>query len=261
MRVVARRNHVAHVHVDVVVRLDLDAALGLVLLQLLAALFFELFLVGVAVVVQRRNLVHAEKALRVADVARGVSVEVDYGSVLKLARSRAHQMVDAAMDRGESEVQKVGIDLVRVVHRWRQRNLHLAALAAHGDLAAIGLRHGFQAAVAVHESVEGVTHRRIVGSRGEKPRKPHALDERREHRARLSAHREVAAARIGEQALARQNSVPGAALAQNRTRRVPASLVARLVDDSAVFRAVDEHELPLFGRIARAGLQLQRVLV
>ena len=170
-------------------------------------------------------------------------------------------MVHAAVDRREREIQKVGIDLVRVVHRWRQRDFHLAALAAHGDLAPVGLRHGFQAAVAVHESVEGVTHRRIVGSRGEQSRKPHALDERREDIARLATDGQVAVARIGKQALARQDAVPGAAPAQNRARCFPAGLVARLVDDPAILGAVDEHELALFGGLARTGLQFQRVLV
>ena len=196
-------------------RLDFHAALGLVLLQLLAAFFFELFFVGVAVVVQGRYLVDPEKALRVAHVARGVGVEVDYRAVLQFASSRANQVVHAAVDRGQREVQKVGIDLVRVVHRGRQRDFDLAALAAHGDLAAVGLRHGFQAAVAVHEAVEGVTHRRIVGSGGEQFRQPHALDERRERIARLAADGEVSASRIGEQALSRKDAMPGAPLAQD----------------------------------------------
>ena len=259
--VVASGNHVAHIHVYVVVRLDFHAALGLVLLELLLALFFELFFVGVAVVVQGRYLVHAKKALRVAHVARSVGVEVDYRAVFQLARTCADQVVDAPMHRREREVEQVGIDLVRVVHRGRQRNLHLAAFATHRDLAPVGLRHGLEAAVAVAEAVEGVTHRRIVGSGGEQPGKPHALDERRERIARLAADGQVSAARIGEQALARQDAVPGAAPAQNRARCFPASLVARLVDDPAILGAVDEYELALLGGLARAGLQFQRVLV
>ena len=103
--VVAGRDDVAHVHVDVVVGLDFHASLRLVLLELLSALFLQLRLVGVAVVVQGRNLVHAEKALDVADVARGVRVEVDYRAVLKLARSRANQVVHASVNRGQREIQ------------------------------------------------------------------------------------------------------------------------------------------------------------
>ena len=261
VRVVAGRDDVAHVHVYVLVRVHLDAAFGLVLLELLAALLLQLRLVGVAVVVQCRYLVHAEEALGVADVAGRVRVEMDNGAVLELASSRAHQVVDAAVNRGEREVEQVGVDLVRIVHRGRQRYLHLAALAAHRDLAPVGLRHGLEAAVSVRESVEGVAHRRIVGGDREKPGEPHALDERREHLARLAAHRQVAAARIGQEPLARQDAVPGAAPAQNRAGCVPASLVARLVDDPAVLGAVDEHELALLGGLARAGLQFQRVLV
>ena len=55
--------------------------------------------------------------------------------------------------------------------------------------------------------------------------------------------------------------MPGAAPAQNRAGCFPAGLVASLVDDPAILGAVDEHELPLFGGLARAGLQFQRVLV
>ena len=216
MYVVARRDDVADIDIDVVVRVDLDAASGLVLLELLTALFLELRLVGVAVVVQCRYLVDAEEALGVRDVAGGVGVEVDDRAVLRFAGTGAHQVVDAAVDRGEREVEQVGVDLVRIVHRGGQRDFHLAALAAHDDLAAIGLRHGLQAAVTVHESVESVTHRRVVGSRGEKPGKPHAPDERRERIARLAADGEVSAAGIGEQALARQDAVPGTAPAQDR---------------------------------------------
>ena len=140
----------------------LDASLRLVLLELLLALFLQLRLVGGAVVVQGRYLVHAEKALGVRHIARGIRVEVDYRAVLKLARSCAHEVVDAAVHAREREVEQVGIDLVGVVDDGRQRDFHLAALAAHRDLAPVGLRHGLQAAVAVHESVECKFHSRIV---------------------------------------------------------------------------------------------------
>ena len=215
MRVIARRDNVADVDVDIVVRVDLDAAPGLVLPELLAALLLELRLVGVAVVVERTYLVDSKEALGVADVTGRVRIEMDYGAVLEPASTCTDQVIDTAVNRGQREVQKVGIDLVRIVCNGRQRDFDLITLAAHADLAAIGLRHGFQAAVAVHESIEGVTHRCIVGSGGEQPRKPHALDERREHIACLAADGEVSASRIGEQALACQNTVPGAALAQN----------------------------------------------
>ncbi len=261
MRVVAGGNHVAHVHVYVVVRFHLDAALRLVLLELLAALLLKLLLVGVAVVVERRYLVHAEKALGVADVSRGVGVEVDYRALLQLARSRADKVVDAAVHAGECEVEQVGIDLVRVVHRGRQRDFHLAALAAHRHLAAVGLREGFQAAVSVAEPFEGVAHLRIVSGGREQAVEAHAPDERREHIARAAAHGQVAAARIGKQALARQNAVPGAALARHRARRLAAGFVGSLVDDSAVLAPVHEHELPLRRREPIRARQLEGVLV
>ena len=215
MYVIARRDDVADIDVDVVVRIDLDAALGLVLPELLAALLLELRLVGVAVVVERAYLVDSKQALSVADVAGRVRVEMNDDAVLELTRASTDQVVHAAVNRGQCEVQKVGIDLVRIVYRGRQRDFHLATLAAHDDLAAIGLRHGFQAAVAVHESIEGVTYRRVVGSDGEQPRKPHALDKRRERIARLATDGEVSTSRIGEQTLARQDAVPGTATAQD----------------------------------------------
>ena len=215
MCVIARRDNVADVDVDIVVRVDLDAASSLVLPELLAALLLELRLVGVAVVVERTYLVDSKEALGMADVTGRVSIEMDYGAVLELASTYADQVIDTAVNRSQREVQKVGIDLVRIVYDRRQRDFHLTALTTHDDLATIGLRHGFQAAVAVHESIEGVAYRRIVGSGGEQPRKPHALDERREHIARLTADGEVSASQIGEQALACQNTMPGAALAQN----------------------------------------------
>ena len=211
MYVIARRDDVADIDIDVVVRVDLDAALGLVLPELLAALLLELRLVGVAVVVERTYLVDSKEALGMADVTCRVRIEMDYGAVLELASTYADQVIDTAVNRSQCEVQKVGIDLVRIVYNGRQRDFNLITLAAHADLAAIGLRHGFQAAVAVHESVKGVTHRRVVCGGGEHPRKPHALDERREHIVSLAADGEVSASRIGEQALTCQNTMPGAA--------------------------------------------------
>ena len=98
MYVIARRDDVADIDIDVVVRVDLDAALGLVLLELLAALFLKLRLVGVAVVVQCRYLVNAEEALGVRDVAGSVGVEVDDRAVLQFASTSAHQVVDAAVN-------------------------------------------------------------------------------------------------------------------------------------------------------------------
>ena len=107
VRVVAGGNHVAHVHVYVVVRVDLNAALGLVLLELLLALFLQLVRVGVAVVVEGANLVDAEERLRVRHVASLVGIEVDYRAVFKLARASANQVVDAAVNRGQREVEQV----------------------------------------------------------------------------------------------------------------------------------------------------------
>lgn len=118
MRVVAGRDDVAHVHIYVVVGLDLHAALRLVLLELLLALFFELFFVGVAVVVQGANLVDAEERLRVRDVPAAIRVEMDNSSVLQLADSGTYQMVHAPMHRRDREVEQIGIDLVGVVDDW-----------------------------------------------------------------------------------------------------------------------------------------------
>ena len=65
-------------------------------------------------------------------------------------------------DHALREVEQVAVDLARLVHDGRQRQLHLAATAAHRDLAAVGLRQRLEAAVSVAEALEGVAHRRIV---------------------------------------------------------------------------------------------------
>ena len=261
MRVVARRDHVADVHVYVVVGVDLDAAARLVLRELLAAILLKLGLVGVAVVVQRRYLVDAEQRLLVGYVALGVGVEMDDRAVLQLARAGADQVVHAAVHRGQREVQKVGVHLVRIVRHWRQRKLHLAACAAHRQLAPVGLGQGLEAAVRVAEAVEGVAHRAIVRGGGEQAGQAHAPDERREHVSGLARDGQMPAAGIGDQPLSGQDAVPGAALARYGALRIAAGVVARLVDDAAVLAAVDERELPL-GRGELGGArQLEGVLV
>ena len=98
MRVIARRDNVADVDVDIVVRVDLDAASGLVLPELLAALLLELRLVGVAVVVERTYLVDSKEALGVADVTGRVRIEMDYGAVLELASTCTDQVIDTAVN-------------------------------------------------------------------------------------------------------------------------------------------------------------------
>ena len=261
MGVVARRDDVAHVHVDVVVGVHLDAALRLVLLQLLAAVLLQLLLVGVAVVVEGGYLVDPEQGLSVRDVARLVRVEVHDGALLKLARARTDQVVDAAVDAREREVEQIGIDLVRIVHHGRQGQLDLAALAAHRDLSAVGLRERPEAAVAVAEAVKGEADRRAVGRGREEVGQPHAGDERREHLARLPVDAEAGAAVVWKQALARQDAVPGAALARDGARRVAPRLVACLVHHAAVLRVVNENELTLFGSVCRVAFELEGVLV
>ena len=98
MRVIARRDNVADIDVDIVVRVDLDAASGLVLPELLAALLLELRLVGVAVVVERTYLVDSKEALGVADVTGRVRIEMDYGAVLELAGTYTYQVIDTAVN-------------------------------------------------------------------------------------------------------------------------------------------------------------------
>ena len=261
MRVVARRDHVADVHVYVLVGVHLDASGGLVLSELLAAVLLKLGLVGVAVVVQRRYLVDPEQRLLVGDVAGGVGVEVDDRAVLQLARAGADQVVHAAVNRGQREVQQVGVHLVRVVDHGRQRKLDLAPLAPHRQLAAVGLGERLEAAVAVGEAVEGVAHRCIIGSGREDGLQPHAGDERGQDCARFAAHGQVAAAGVRQQPLAGQDAVPGSPLARDGARRIAAGVAARLVDDAAVLAAVDERELPLARREVGRARQLERVLV
>ena len=98
MCVIARRDNVADVDVDIVVCVDLDAASGLVLPELLTALLLELRLVGVAVVVERTYLVDSKEALGVADVTDRVRIEMDYGAVLELASTYADQVIDTAVN-------------------------------------------------------------------------------------------------------------------------------------------------------------------
>ena len=165
------------------------------------------------------------------------------------------------MHAREREVEQVAVHLARVVHDGRQRQLHLAATAAHRDLAPVGFRQGLEAAVSVAEAVEGVAHLRIVSSGGEQGVEPHAPDERREHLARLADDAEAGAALVGQKALARQDAVPGAALARHRACRVAPCVVGGLVDHAAVLRCIDEHDLPLRRREHLRARQLEGVLV
>lgn len=79
--------------------------------------------------------------------------------------------------------------------------------------------------------------------------------------ARLADDAEAGAALVGQKALARQDAVPGAALARHRACRVAACIVGGLVDDSAVLAPVHEHELPLRRREPLRARQLEGVLV
>ena len=101
-------------------RIDLDAAAGLVLLKFLLALFLELRLVGVAVVVERTYLVDPKQTLCVADVTRRICIEMNNGAVLKFAGAGADQVVDAAVDRRQCEIKQIRVDFIGIVDNRRQ---------------------------------------------------------------------------------------------------------------------------------------------
>ena len=99
---------------------DLDAASGLVLPELFAALLLELRLVGVAVVVERTYLVDPKQTLCVADVTHRICIEMNNGAVLKFASASADQVVDAAVDRRQCEIKQIRVDFIGIVDNRRQ---------------------------------------------------------------------------------------------------------------------------------------------
>ena len=163
------------------------------------------------------------------------------------------------MHAGQGEVQKVAVHLVGVVDDQGQGKRDLAAVAPHRQLAAVGLGQRLEAAVPVAEPLERVVHLPAAGRRREHGGEPHAGYERREHISGLAADGEVLA--DGHQALSGQDAVPGAPAARRKPGWVAARVVSGLVDDAAVLRVVDVHELPLARREAGGARQLEGVLV
>ena len=224
-------------------RIDLNGAARLVFEQLLLSLGLKLAGTRIRVVVERADFVNSEKCLFVANVAVLVRVEMDDCAVCELPRSGTQQVVYTPVNRRDREVEQIRIDLVRVVDDGRHGQLDIAAHPPHCQLSSVCLGKSHEPAISVAKALEGVTNGRIVRSCFKQALKPHSGYQRGKHIARLAADGQIPTARIGRKPAPRQDAVPRATLALDRSGSAAPRPTLNLVDYAAVFGCVDIDQL------------------
>ena len=125
-------------------------------LELFGSAVPELGFVGVVVVVIRLYLIDAEQALRLADVALRVGVQVYHDPVFQLSSPCAHEMVDAAMHPLDLNADPAPVNLYRLDFIGPHEDAALHAL--EHELKTAAREHLPDAAVSVGETLELVRH-------------------------------------------------------------------------------------------------------
>ena len=227
--------------------IDLNGAARLVFEQLLLSLCLKLAGTRIRVVVERADFVNSEKCLFVANVSVLVGVEMDDCAVCELTSSGTQQVVYTPVNRRDREVEQIRIDLVRVVDDGRHGQLDIAVHSSHRQLSTVCLGTGHETAISVAKAGKGVTNCRIVRSSLEQALKPHTRYQRCKHIANLAVDGQIPTARIGRKPAPRQDAVPRAPLALDRSGSSAPRPALNLVDYAAVFCCVDIYQLSRCG--------------